>query len=193
MRNVSSRLVSLGRRIFGNSARLGVMAEDGVVLSGCQIIGDVTVGMQSYANLSVIRNADIGRYCSIGRRCSIGAAKHNVSALSTHPLFDRTFENVQRTKVGNDVWIGDGAVIISGLTIGDGAIIGANAVVTKNIPPYAIVGGVPANLIRMRFDEQTILRLTSSEWWNYEVNFISNIDENLQALGRKIPPHHVRR
>ena len=83
--------------------------------------------------------------------------------------------------VGSDVWIGYEAVILSGVTIGDGAIIGARAVVTRDVPPYTIVGGVPARPIRRRFDDDTIARLVKLRWWDWDVEKISRSIEAIQA------------
>lgn len=139
-------------------------------------------------------NVFVGRYVSIGRRVTIGAGDHFTTGLSTSPRLsgghaqDRysfeelrrlDFESVTRkkklTEIGNDVWIGDGAVILPGLTIGIGAVVGANAVVTKDIPPYAVVGGTPARIIKHRFSLEVIRELIASEWWEMSL-------EDLQAL-----------
>ncbi|WP_370976719.1 CatB-related O-acetyltransferase [Enterobacter roggenkampii] len=90
------------------------------------------------------------------------------------PTHDR-FWYIEPVIIGNDVWIGDGAFIKNGVTIGDGAIIGAKAVVTKNIPPYAIVAGIPAEVIGYRFDEKTICSLLESKWWNLPDDTIRQI------------------
>lgn len=87
--------------------------------------------------------------------------------------------NKDKLKIGNDVWIGYEAVILSGVTIGDGAIIGTRAVVTKDVPSYMIVGGVPAKPIRKRFDEETIQKLKEIRWWNWEEE---RIKKNIQAI-----------
>lgn len=124
----------------------------------------------------------IGRFCSIacGAKFLFTSANHAMRSLSTYPFpiffeewgLDRTrvadaWDNKGDIVVGSDVWIGYEAVILSGVTIGDGAIIGARAVVTRNVPPYAIVGGVPARLIRKRFDDKTIETLLRLKWWNW--------------------------
>lgn len=123
----------------------------------------------------------IGRYCSIacGSKFLFTSGNHALASLSTYtfPIFYEewgldakdicgAWDNKGDITVGNDVWIGFEAVVLSGVTIGDGAIIGARAVVTKDVPPYTIVGGVPAKPIRKRFDDRTIEKLLSLRWWD---------------------------
>lgn len=124
----------------------------------------------------------IGRFCSIacGAKFLFTSANHAMRSLSTYPFpifFEEwgldakniasAWDNKGDIVVGNDVWIGFEAVILSGVTIGDGAIIGARAVVTRDVPPYTIVGGVPAKPIRKRFDEETIAQLERMRWWDW--------------------------
>ena len=124
----------------------------------------------------------IGRFCSIacGAKFLFTSANHTMRSLSTYPFpifFEEwgldakniasAWDNKGDIVVGNDVWIGFEAVILSGVTIGDGAIIGARAVVTRDVPPYTIVGGVPAKPIRKRFDEETIAQLERMRWWDW--------------------------
>jgi len=127
----------------------------------------------------------IGRFCSIacGAKFIFTSANHTMSSLSTYP-FPLFFEEWELNKadvtdawdkkgdivVGNDVWIGYEAVIMSGVTIGDGAIVGTRAVVTKDVPPYTIVGGVPAKPIRKRFTDEIISELLKFQWWNWTEN-----------------------
>ena len=85
-----------------------------------------------------------------------------------------------KTIIGNDVWIGDQCFIKAGVKVGDGAVIGAHAVVTHDVPPYAIVGGVPARVIRYRFDEETINSLLNSEWWNLNDKDLSVFAQYIQ-------------
>ena len=129
---------------------------------------------------TVIENAEIGMFCSIADHCRIGMATHTLDYLSTSPLFTQknnacrtswstgVRENIsQRVIIGNDVWVGSHSLILGGVRIGDGAVIGAGAVVTKDIPPYSIVGGVPAKVIRYRFSESIIEELLKTQWWDY--------------------------
>lgn len=126
--------------------------------------------------------AYIGRFCSIGQEVRIGFPRHPArDFISTYPAFfssnnrgcqrafveESCFEEMPPvTKIGHDVWIGNRVIIPGGITIGTGAILAAAAVVTKDVPPYAIVGGNPARLIRYRFEVDDIRFLLASEWWN---------------------------
>lgn len=129
----------------------------------------------------------IGRYCSIacGSKFLFTSGNHALASLSTYtfPIFYEewgldakdicgAWDNKGDIIVGNDVWIGFESVILSGVTIGDGAIIGARAVVTKDVPPYTIVGGVPAKPIRKRFDDRTIEKLLSLRWWDCDETIV---------------------
>lgn len=124
----------------------------------------------------------IGKFCSIacGAKFLFNSANHSLTSLSTYPFpifFEEWgLERAQVTRawdhkgdivIGNDVWIGYEAVILAGVTIGDGAIIGTRAVVTKDVPPYTIVGGVPAKPIRKRFSDDTIAALLALRWWDW--------------------------
>lgn len=124
----------------------------------------------------------IGKFCSIacGAKFIFTSANHTLQSLSTYPFpifFEEwglgknqvatAWDNKGDTVIGNDVWIGYEAMILSGVHIGDGAIIGTRAVVTKDVPPYSIVGGVPAKEIRKRYDEETIRKLLQIQWWSW--------------------------
>jgi hypothetical protein len=80
------------------------------------------------------------------------------------------------TEIGNDVWIGDRAFIMAGVRIGDGAVVAAGAVVTKDVPPYAVVGGVPARIIKYRFDQPTVDKLLELKWWRYDISEFGEVD-----------------
>lgn len=124
---------------------------------------------------------EIGSFCSIGQGVQIYlAGNHHTEWVTTYPFaaFKPAWKESQSLEpstigkgnvlIGNDVWIGNNSVILSGVTIGNGAAIGANALVTKDVPPYAIVGGNPAKVIRMRFDDETIRKLQDIAWWNWD-------------------------
>lgn len=136
----------------------------------------------------------IGKYCSIacGAKFLFTSANHTLSSLSTYPFpifFEEwgldaanvadAWDNRGDIVLGNDVWIGYEAVILSGVTIGDGAVVGARAVVTKDVPPYTIVGGVPTKPIRKRFSDDVIAKLSEIRWWDRSEDLIKN---NLGAI-----------
>lgn len=134
----------------------------------------------------------IGKFCSIacGAKFLFNGSNHTMKSLSTYPFpifpewneqapVAEAWDNKGDIVIGNDVWVGYEAVIMAGVKIGDGAIIGTRAVVTKDVPPYAIVGGVPAKIIRKRFDEATIEVLQKIKWWDWDV---AQIRENSEAI-----------
>lgn len=138
----------------------------------------------------------IGKFCSIacGAKFLFTSANHKMSSLSTYPFpifyeewgldakdIRNAWDNKGNIIIGNDVWIGYEAVIMAGVTIGDGAIIGTRAVVTKDVPPYTIVGGVPAKPIRKRFDDATVERLIKLRWWDWEHEKIAQSIAAIQA------------
>ena len=128
----------------------------------------------------------IGKFCQIasGVEFIMNGGNHLVDAISTFPfsifgngwesaMEGKTFPNKGNTEIGNDVWIGYRSLIMPGVRIGDGAIIATASVVTKDIPPYSISGGNPAQLIRMRFDEKTIKKLLQIKWWDWDAEKIA--------------------
>lgn len=151
------------------------------------IVGLCEFGAYTYfGDGSLIGSCKIGRFCSIAPGVKIALGEHPLSNISTHPLFfaskngfqvpdgigtprDLREKRYSPTVIGNDVWIGANAVICRGVTIGNGAVIAAGAVVTSDIAPYSIAGGLPAKHLKYRFDEKIIDALQKSEWWNYKV------------------------
>lgn len=137
----------------------------------------------------------IGKFCSIacGAKFIFNCANHTLKSLSTYtfPLFFEewdlpksdvvsAWDNKGDIVIDNDVWIGYDAIIMAGVTIGDGAIIGTRAVVTKDVDPYSIVGGVPAKEIRKRFSTDIIARLQELQWWNWDADIIRNSIKAIQ-------------
>lgn len=162
-------------------------------------------------------NATVGRYANIAHKVQLGTYDHPYHFLSSHNLFDpycrfadevKGFHNFENTAdnidkmnrsrtvkggvhVGNDVWIGQNVIVLPGVRIGDGAVIAAGAVVTKNVPPYAIVGGVPAKIIKYRFTPEQIDKLVKIKWWDYQPGILSNcdlsdIDSTISVIEKRI-------
>lgn len=173
------------------SAKIGFMAK----LKGKSYLGqfsridnkvlleNTSVGDFSYIGTEVRLNyTSIGKFCSIGPGVYAGLGVHPTSTFvstSNHlysgdPLQTEApfFEDYRETTIGNDVWIGARAIIIDGVQIGDGAVVGAGAVVTKDVPPYAIVGGVPAKIIKYRFEPDQISFLNQFRWWDRDSDWI---------------------
>lgn len=140
----------------------------------------VKMGRYSYMGcFNSVCDVKIGSFCSIASYCAIGGGKHPIDSVSTAPVFyagrnslgrnfaQRPEEKNKGIEIGDDVWIGESVFIKDGVTIGTGAIIGAHSVVTKDIPQYAIAAGVPAKVLRYRFDKVTIEKLLASKWWEW--------------------------
>jgi len=147
-----------------------------------------------------INNANIGKFCSIGPDVRIGLGKHPTHLISTFPAFfsaqkqcqiafaDKNyFEETLPIIIGNDVWIGANALIMDGIKIGNGAIIAAGAVVTKNVEPFTIVGGVPAKLIKKRFTPEEITKLQDFKWWDNDPLWLKN---NFESFN--LPDHFFK-
>lgn len=167
----------------------------------------VKVGRFTYGNPTLMlwkndEHIEIGSFCSIGPNVTIfGGGEHNSNWLTTYPLRiafgdslaekDGHPKTKGKTVIGCDVWIGHGAIILSGVSVGNGAIIGAGAVVTKDVEDYAIVAGNPARFVRYRFNKPTIDMLLEIAWWNWPTSKIKTyIDllcsEDVEALNRRL-------
>lgn len=141
------------------------------------------LGDFSYIGLfAFVNNTSIGKYCSISMNFKSGLGMHPTNLASTSPIFYTKkyaikhalgFKRLAKVKeykkitIGNDVWIGADVIIMDGISIGDGAIIGAKAVVSRDVPSYAVVGGVPAKIIKYRFSEEIINKLRALKWWDW--------------------------
>lgn len=179
-----------------------------------KVMGHIQVGAFTYfGDNCIIGDMEIGRFCSVAPNVIIGLGEHEYEYVSTHPFFyasNHVFKNIpagigkprdlslskhQRPIIGNDVWIGANVVICRGVHIGDGAVIAAGAVVTKDIEPYTIYGGVPAKKIRMRFEPHLVSELKHIKWWNYALDSFVGLDPsdltdfitNIKKLG----PDHL--
>jgi acetyltransferase-like isoleucine patch superfamily enzyme len=136
----------------------------------------------------LVQNTSIGKFCSIANDVLIGLGNHPLDLLSTSPLFYRRNNPLKISfltkefaiieykpiSIANDVWIGTRSIIMDGVSIGNGAVIAANSVVTKDVPPFAIVGGIPAKIIKYRFPENKIEEMLEQKWWMWDLDKIKN-------------------
>jgi len=174
----------MSRHIYGTC-----LGENVVILERASL-SKVCVGNFSYIGSgSSLCNVDVEKFCSIGPDVKIGLAKHpSRTFVSTYPAFysnsnrgcpqsfceDKIFDDfAPKTSIGNDVWIGSNVIIPGGIRIGTGAMVAAGSVVVKDVPSYAVVGGNPAKVIRLRFSDDQIETLLASEWWNWPIDKIS--------------------
>jgi acetyltransferase-like isoleucine patch superfamily enzyme len=172
---------------------MDTVLEKGVkVLKGARL-GNCKIGKYSYVGInSNFSNTNLGSFCSIGPDVLCGLGDHPVNFVSTYPGFYsnqasgaywfghiHNFKEQHNTIIESDVWVGARAIIKGGLYIGTGAIIGAGSLVTKNVPPYAIVGGIPAKILKYRFDEDLISSLIESKWWEMSED---NLKKNSQYM-----------
>ena len=181
MSNILIRLYNQLKRIARNTNAVDTKRFKNVVLYPPFNIVNSSINEFTYiSHNSIVHSSSIGKYCSIGPNCVIGYGDHPTNFKSTSPIFYHTgkifefsyadtdlFNHSKKIIIGNDVWIGANVVIRNGITIGDGVIIGAGSVVVANLKPFGIYAGVPAKLIRMRFENEKVNNILSDPWWNW--------------------------
>lgn len=177
------RCLSLHRGIYGiydkgNKFRHGVLIDEESIIGCYNYFGDNTH----------ITKAIIGNYCSFAPNVTVGPGEHPYNNISTNvSIMEKSGVHINLTKeniiIKNDVWIGANAVLVRGITVGNGAVIAAGAIVTKDVPDYAIVGGVPAKIIKYRFNSDTIAILQNSKWFlKPNINVASKCVRELQNM-----------
>ena len=181
MMNLGAGAKVLNSELFGWSN-----INEGACINRCIISKYFNVGLFSY-----LADVKVGSYCTFGSRVSVGAANHPLDWLSIHEFQYQDTSQVygeslshgvceklteRHTTIGSDVWIGDNAVVLKGVTINDGAVIGAGCVVTKDVLPYSIVVGNPAKHLRFRFEDHIIKKLLALRWWDLEMQELNGID-----------------
>ncbi len=195
------------KKIQGTCVINSTIDKTSVVGTSCNV---VRLEMDKYSyfgdNCQIV-NAKIGAFCSISDHVFVGGAEHPMDWVSTSPVFQNVrhsgpskrfakfdLPKSKKTVIGNDVWIGHGVTIKQGVVVGDGAVIGSNAVVTKDVPPYAVVGGIPAKVIKYRFPQEVIDRLEEIQWWNLpdeeitkRIDFFHIKNPSLEDINRYFP------
>ncbi|MBB6235487.1 acetyltransferase-like isoleucine patch superfamily enzyme [Pedobacter sp. AK013] len=183
IKKIAYKIISLLKRATNNKQIL----DENFRVFGDTNVTDSTIGRYSYISPnSLIHSSYIGQFCSIGPNVIIGYGDHPTKYISSSPMFyhagnifNKTFakeehyDHHKKVTIKNDVWIGANCYIKNGVVIGDGAVIAAGAVVIEDVPDYAIVGGIPARILKFRFGYETINKLLEIKWWNWD-------DEKLQ-------------
>lgn len=187
-----------GGSIYLPSLSLKTKLGKKVLIRAGNEVGELEIGDYSYISgpRSYIEAAKIGKYCSIARQTIIGVSDHDHGWLTTSPIANcKSYGFVDADKIqlqkpapiiGNDVWVGANAIIFRGVTIGDGAVVAAGSVVTKDVPPYAIVGGVPAKVIKMRFTDEIITELMDMKWWDWPESRVREMSQYMDDIHKFI-------
>ena len=144
--------------------------EEPLFISDRCLLRHSTLGAFTYiGDDNAIRSSTIGRYCSLGPGVRLGPGQHAADGLTTSHIADPCEGDAAGAVLGHDVWVGANAIVMDGVHVGDGAIVGAGAVVTRDVTPYAVVGGVPARVISDRFAIDIVERLVALRWWRFDL------------------------
>lgn len=193
-RIVGPSIFAARRSGIDSSARIGAhvgIGIDTLIDGACEIGAYSYVGMR--CNITATR---IGRYCSVANGVQIGQGEHSTNRVSTsHHFMGSPYETLTSSccELGADVWVGAECVILRGVSIGTGSIIAANSVVTRSVPPYTIVGGVPARTIRVRFSETVVDLLLASQWWQCDLpqarKTVAELEDQIDTMSSAEPGH----
>lgn len=168
-----------------NISLKAIIGKHSTIMQNTEVDSSTRIGKYCYIGKNCsITKTNIGNYCSIANNVSIGPGSHDTSRISTSALFYEDSYGELTSKdctIENDVWIGVNAIILRGVLIGNGAVVGANSVVTKNIPPFAIVVGSPATIIRYRFNKSRIDRILKSKWWDLDLKMAKREFDKLEV------------
>jgi acetyltransferase-like isoleucine patch superfamily enzyme len=175
--------------ILSSDASLkSIIGHDITILKGTYICENSTIDSYSYIGFnSLISKTVIGRYNSIASNVNIGHGEHPLDLISTNAVFMESTYSLftqQDCVIEHDVWIGVGAIIKRGVRLGIGCVVGANSFVNKDVPPYAIVVGSPARIVKFRFAEEKISRILDSKWWEHDLKEAASIINDLEKLER---------
>lgn len=196
-------LKKLFRRITYRNRVYGVIGKGNRFSFGVYVHESAVIGKNNYIGpYTMINNATIGNYCSIAPSVKIGQANHSKDYITT-------YNNISSKLIGfsmyekpalieNDVWIGANAVVMQGVTVGNGAVIGANAVVTTDIPPYAVAVGIPAKVVKFRFSVENIAIIEESNWFHYDLEKAESTILSLQNrlgldIGQKVKSNEIKK
>ena len=188
VRRLRSPIIRLAKRLDGGTLELGFLRRI------FREYHDIDVGAYSYGGCfnatRVAGGTRIGKFCSFASHVYIFATNHKLGAVTTHPfiynpslgIVSEDLREYHHVQIGNDVWMGQNAMIMPRVSfVGDGAVIAAGAAVTKDVPPYAVVAGVPAQVVKYRFSEDVIESLLEIQWWNWEPEKIFSLHKEFNS------------
>jgi acetyltransferase-like isoleucine patch superfamily enzyme len=173
------KFVSILSKFNKSIANKALIEKEVYISERTYIDSECKVGKYTYIGKNCnLTKVSIGNYCSIANNVSIGQGEHLLEMISTSSVFyENAYEKLTQKDciIENDVWIGSDSIILRGVTISTGAVVGANSVVTKDVPAFAIVAGCPAKILRYRFDNDKITEILKSHWWEHDKEMAKEI------------------